>query len=564
MGRKILLSFLGNNSYKKCRYITGNFRSSVVRFVQEALVELHQAEWKREDVVYLFLTSAAARNNWEGDLYEKEGLKKALSAHTQLSIEIVKNIPSGISEEEIWDLFEIIYNKIDVGDEVYLDITNGFRSLSMLLMVLLDYAKALKNIQVKKIYYGAFEAISPDGQIEKKFPNPADRLAPLLDLTSFSALQDWTAAATDFKSYGKTTRLSTLTKNSLAPILKDGTGKATAITNLQNINSNVKALVTLLDANRGKALGQFAFNELHQLLADFSTMPSIIKPLTAVVHEMQAKVQHFKEGDPLFWLKSAKWCRDHGMIQQGITQLREGYITWLCFRFQRTIDATLFDFTQAKPRVLITNAFTIAHYDYPKSKWFKVNRDHTPITRALISDPIIRQSTELFISLGTLRHDINHGGYQHYTEASIFGKKLNEFIEELTIIIGNQSIERPTDVTKNGLLNISHHPFEQWKKQQQKVAIEKYGQVMDLPFPNIAPSISAPDFEKLLATYYRKVKAAQPQAVHLMGEPTFTFALVQRLKNAGIPCIASVGERDVEEQGDGQVVRFSFEGFRAY
>jgi hypothetical protein len=46
----------------------------------------------------------------------------------------------------------------------------------------------------------------------------------------------------------------------------------------------------------------------------------------------------------------------------------------------------------------------------------------------------------------------------------------------------------------------------------------------------------------------------KPAAVHLMGEMTFTFALVRKLQAAGIRCVASTTARDVVEEGGGEGV----------
>ena len=50
-----------------------------------------------------------------------------------------------------------------------------------------------------------------------------------------------------------------------------------------------------------------------------------------------------------------------------------------------------------------------------------------------------------------------------------------------------------------------------------------------------------------------------------MGEMTFTYALAQKLKNAGIPCVASTTVREVIDHGDGRKeAQFRFVRFRPY
>lgn len=560
MGRKVLLSFLGNSTYQKCKYEQGNFQSQEVRFVQEALLQLLEDDWTNTDKVYLFLTPAAEQSNWEGAFYEGAGLKKVFANYPNFSVEAITDIPAGFSEAEIWDLFERIYNCLEAADEIYLDITHSFRSLPMLLMVLVDYAKALKNIKVAKIYYGAFEATSPYPKTKKTNITTPERTAPILELTSFSALQDWTAAASDFKLYGKLNRLKTLTDTSIAPLLKSGKNETTVLNLLTEINEHIQILIPLVQTNRGKALALFPYDDLKDKLSRFSQAESLIKPLTAVIHEIQNKVQHFREEDSLFWLKAAKWCRDHGLIQQGITQLQEGFITWLCWKFQKEVDAEFFEFTEDRPRRLISNTFKIWKENIGNKKWKSINRSNKPLTRAVAADPSFQQATDCFIQLSHLRNDINHGGYQHHSAPDSFYQKLSDSIETLEGIVINSATPSITLENKQGLLNISYELFENWSAKQQQLALDRYGNVADILLPTITPKLHKVDFEQLVEAYYRKVKIQRPKAVYLMGEPTFTFALVQRLKSAGISCIGSVGKQAVMDQAAGQI----FVGFRAY
>ena len=563
MSRKVLLSFLGNNQYKQTRYTFKNRKSKVVRFVQEAILQLECADWKQEDQVFIFLTTSATKNNWEGDLYEGKGLDNALQAFSHLSIQPIKQIPRGISEQEIWTLFEKIFQLLSPQDEVYLDITNGFRSLPMLLMVLLDYAKVLKGIQVKKIYYGAFEFLGPYPKIKENMPNPEERLVPILDLTSFSALQDWAAAAADFQLHGSVRLLSTLTNNSLEPILKTAKGKEVAAQTLQQIDRSIQELIPLIRTNRGKNVSQFGFDALNLALEQFSKNKGLIQPLTPIIEQIKNKVKHFKDQDALFWLKTTRWCLQHGLIQQGITQLQEGLITWFCFRFKQMTGDAFFDAYSKEARNLINSSFTLIEKKTPEKKWRNVVGRYPHYTKMVLQDPLIQQSVLLTRNIGKLRNDINHGGYILQASESSFTEKLQEYLVAVTQLVDTSPVQFQMR-QGTGLVNCSHHPFTKWKVAQRELALQRYGKVEDVPFPMIDPTISADALVILVEQFYRQIKAMQPTAVHLMGEMTFTYALVQRLKNIGITCIASTGERTVEDIADGQLVQFAFVGFRVY
>lgn len=115
------------------------------------------------------------------------------------------------------------------------------------------------------------------------------------------------------------------------------------------------------------------------------------------------------------------------------------------------------------------------------------------------------------------------------------------------------------------LLNLSNHPSTAWSEAQLKAAKAQYGELIDLPFPNIPPTFSRAEVDALAADYEQQVLALSPSAVHLMGEMTFTCNLVQRLLARGIPSVASTSERRVVEEADGKkTLLFQFVQFRGY
>lgn len=115
------------------------------------------------------------------------------------------------------------------------------------------------------------------------------------------------------------------------------------------------------------------------------------------------------------------------------------------------------------------------------------------------------------------------------------------------------------------LLNLSNHPSDSWQDEQMKAAISEFGSVQDLPFPKIDPEWSSSDVVRLVEDYEIRIRKIDPKAVHIMGELTFTFTLVNRLKTIGIRCIASTTERIVSEDGNGnKTSKFRFVQFRNY
>jgi len=120
------------------------------------------------------------------------------------------------------------------------------------------------------------------------------------------------------------------------------------------------------------------------------------------------------------------------------------------------------------------------------------------------------------------------------------------------------------------LVNLSNHPSEKWSLQQSEAA-KLYGSVVNLPFPAIDPEAETHEIESLAESYEIKVRqllsveTSGLQAVHIMGELTFCFALVVRLQKVGITCLASTTRRHTADHADGsKTTRFGFVRFREY
>ncbi|WP_100629771.1 CRISPR-associated protein [Algoriphagus formosus] len=115
------------------------------------------------------------------------------------------------------------------------------------------------------------------------------------------------------------------------------------------------------------------------------------------------------------------------------------------------------------------------------------------------------------------------------------------------------------------LLNLSNHPSAAWSSAQVQAAIKSYGSIEDMPFPPIDPKADESAIQELAIIYLEKIRDINPNAVHIMGELTFTFELVRLLQTHGITCIASTTHRSTIELEDGtKNVKFEFVRFRAY
>lgn len=119
------------------------------------------------------------------------------------------------------------------------------------------------------------------------------------------------------------------------------------------------------------------------------------------------------------------------------------------------------------------------------------------------------------------------------------------------------------------LINLSNHPSANWSEEQKNAAEQQFGQIVDIPFPQVDPYASEEVIAAMADEYCQlvleTVSGQSTIAVHLMGEMTLTFALLQRLQSQGISCVASTTMRETIEFPDGRKESvFKFVKFRKY
>jgi len=115
-------------------------------------------------------------------------------------------------------------------------------------------------------------------------------------------------------------------------------------------------------------------------------------------------------------------------------------------------------------------------------------------------------------------------------------------------------------------INLTNHPSSNWNEDQIKAA-NCDGEIVDLAFPVIEPTFTKQDILQLVEEYAEVIMTIKKgdTVVHVMGEMTFTYNLVNALKVLGITCLASTTERNTVILPDGRKVsEFKFVQFREY
>lgn len=117
-------------------------------------------------------------------------------------------------------------------------------------------------------------------------------------------------------------------------------------------------------------------------------------------------------------------------------------------------------------------------------------------------------------------------------------------------------------------INLSNHASAQWS-EAQTAAAKKYGEIIDLPFPQVPVNADHSALSALADKTFAEAMAMQPACVMCTGEPVLTFLLVDKFLNSGIKIVAACTERIAHEYTDesGKThknVLFDFAGFREY
>lgn len=208
---KVLISSLGTGEkkegvYQKAIYKINN-KTYETSFIADALVE-------HLDIEKLFLIGTK-KSIWD-EAYEKFNgtdenqqlkLMEKKDSDIGVTIDDLKSLQSlelsikpyiidyGINEIELWSNFKEflkIANELEDGDELYLDITHSFRSLSLMSFVMTQFASSIseKNFKIAGVYYGMFEF---------RFENKG--VTQIVDIKIFLEIQEWIKAIDAIKNY---------------------------------------------------------------------------------------------------------------------------------------------------------------------------------------------------------------------------------------------------------------------------------------------------------------------------------------------------------------------------
>lgn len=572
MARKVFISVLGTGFYGKCIYKRDEFESDNTRFIQQATLQMltNSDSWTSDDHGYILLTQKAEVDNWivKGDEREKFsnagkeeyiGLEKTIGGmNLPFAVEGI-SIPDGNDEDEIWQIFDIVFEKLQDGDELYFDITHGFRYLPMLVLVLGNYAKFLKNIKVKSITYGNFEARNKEA-----VPN----VAPIVDITSFSALQDWTFSGASFVEQG---HVRNFTESISLSLGNSSVVSKRLIGYVRKLNKDLNTFEEQISTCRGNEL--FSGNnvcEAKELIDKVMGQSHIPRPLLKILDAINDAIIPFDK-DTIDNLRcSLIWCKRYKLIQQGYTLCQESIITYVCmqlnelnpYKTEKGGDRRYRDYWSALLGMRIGDAKN-------ESSWKGDIAKNRKLSRSLLDMEWVCEARKGYERIKQKRNQLNHAGFTGKVSSDDIIKSFDKSID-WCVGFFDEALTAPvveSSTLHKLLINLSNHPFSQWK-EEQLCAAREYGDIMDMPFPQVNPDATAEEVNSIADDLVDKIKVLGDDndvVVHVMGEMGLTYKIVRKLGFLGIRCVCSTSYRVVKDQEDGRkIVEFHFERFRDY
>ncbi len=432
----VYFSFLGTNDYVECMYCRENLQSiGPVRFVQEATILFNCRDWGKEDRILIFTTRDAEKKNWfddghrseDGQVLRRKGLERCIRELNLPSPHRNIMIPEGYSEEEIWEIFNRINDNLETGDSVVFDITHAFRSIPLVAASVLHYAKALKQVKLQGIYYGAFEALGPTKQVRDM--NVEDRKVRVLDLTALDQLMDWTTATDRFLESGDARMAGALARAGVEPIRKAARHSNSAVKAIESLGEALHRFSDMLSTCRGKEISSVATRLRDQVrqCRDLDLLP----PFRPLFDTIDKRLDTFCGDDLQQGLVAVRWCLNHGLIQQGFTFLEEILFSHVILGIgENPLDRTMRD--------IASQAFTIVNYkwvDTPE-EWDNPARERQDITRQMIR--FIQEEKALPPEMERVRserNDLNHAGFTLHARKVKFAHRFENNLRKILAVV---------------------------------------------------------------------------------------------------------------------------------
>lgn len=307
----ILIAAIGAGGYDPCYYHFDGQQAQKTRLGFRALGELLDIPFEQ---LVVFGTESKPEQNLRGsnwDIIQQE-FGRVLEDHQKVVVDF------GMNTDEHYRMFAELARQVKGKDRIIIDVTHGFRSFPMILLMSLFYADSVDPDHTPeiRIFYGAFEAgVESDETFTNSFgtEKPVKKVS-FVEMPVIPELLNWTKAAERFIKFGIASDLAELTENNkqLKPLPKrfDELHKHIAYNAIHDIPDHVDKLQKEL---KGKKKKLTATHPLYYLT----------NPVSDMLDQLSAELPSERQ------LKSARYFFDAGRYGQASIAYKEFLISLL-------------------------------------------------------------------------------------------------------------------------------------------------------------------------------------------------------------------------------------------
>jgi len=372
-----LLTFLGTGVYHSTTYVWKD-QEKLTEYVVAAL-----AEFFTVDTVQVFLTTEARTKHWEA-------FQKGVPQAKEIPI------PSGQTEDELWQIFEAVVNSVEPGETIILDVTHSFRSIPLFVFLAGIYLQKARNVTIAGVYYGAYER---------------DReRSPIFDLTPTLKFADWLTATDKFLNTGSAKELGQLLSTIQQDFYRKGRQNQEQVPpkslrqfgdRIQAISDSIELVRPLKLMEETASLERISYDTLQQEVGTFA------QPFSLLLDRIQADYSQFALTNP----RNANskealakqfdllcWYVDKSLSTQAILLSREWIVSALCVSLER-------DYLQKSEREFVEQSLN------QLVEWAK-DKDGNP--KPTVADPLesvvanLEDLSKLWSQLRDMRNDLAH------------------------------------------------------------------------------------------------------------------------------------------------------------
>ncbi|MCS7224471.1 MAG: TIGR02221 family CRISPR-associated protein [Armatimonadetes bacterium] len=307
------LTFLGTGSYQQVTYVWENSAC------QTNLFPVAVAQIFAADPIVVFVTPEVKGHKNFTDLV------CALGNRVQ-----AVDIPSGKSESELWEIFQKCVESVNEGEEILLDITHAFRSLPLIVFTVAAFLRQVKNVTIRHIVYGAFEAKDANNQ------------APIFDLTPLLDLLDWLSGAEFFIKRGDASLLGEKLTAVHGKAWRQR-GSLDLPTKLSRLGTCLKELSLSLHLGRPIEVMERSHSLLHLVDQVAPEVERWARPFAIILNKIRTEAEELAYASPTTLsednlrkqLKIIEYLIGKGQIAPALLLEREWIVSWVVYHSQR-------------------------------------------------------------------------------------------------------------------------------------------------------------------------------------------------------------------------------------